>query len=106
MADDHVVEEIAELGDGEGHASAEDGLAGLGADLVVLVTDRSEGLEVGVDEENVSSLDVTERGSDVGFAGSLAGAHHFLNPLVEEHGGHDHSVGLAVVGNEFEDTSS
>lgn len=103
--DNHVVEEVTELRDRELHSAAELSLAGVGADLVVLVADRSEGLEVGVDEENVGALDVHQSGGGVGEALLVAHAHDILDALVEELGGHDHAIGLTVVGDEFEDTS-
>ena len=101
-AADHVVEEITELRDGETDGGTKRGRSALGANLVVLVADGSEWLKVCVHEENVGALKVNKCGCDVRLVGELASAHNVLNALVKEFGGHDHAIGLTVIGNKFE----
>jgi hypothetical protein len=43
------MKEVSELWDGEGDTSSEGRVARLGADFVILVADRREGLEMGID---------------------------------------------------------
>ena len=99
----HVVKEVTELRDAEGDASAQRGAARLGAHLVVLVADRGERLEVRIHVQNVRALQVDQGRRDVGLAGGIAGAHDVLDALVEQLSGHDHTIGLAIVGDELED---
>ena len=61
-----------------------------------------EGFEVGIHIQDVRALEVDEGWRGVGFAGTRTRAHHVLDALVEQRGGHDHTISLAVVGNEFE----
>lgn len=58
--DDHVGEEITELGNAELHSSVELWGTGVSAHLVVFHADCGEWLEMAVNEENVSSFEVNQ----------------------------------------------
>ena len=98
----HIGKEITELGNGELGGSAKSGRTGVDAHLVVLVADSSERLEVSIHVQDVRALNVHERGGGVGETLLRAHAHDILDALVEKLGGHDHAIGLAVIGNQLE----
>lgn len=97
----HIGEEITELGDAELDASAPLCVTGVCADSVVLVTESGERLEVGVHIQDVSPLNVNQRGGRI--RESLLGTHthYILNPGVQQFCGHDHAICLAVIGYEL-----
>lgn len=62
-------------------------------------------LKVAVDEQNMSPLNVNKGRRNVGLARGFASTHDILDALVHQSGGHDHAIGLTVIGNQFEDCS-
>lgn len=92
-----------ELGDRELHRGrSELSDTSVGAHLVVLIADRSEGLEVSIHEQDVRALNVHERGRGIGESLLRAHAHDVLDALVQKLGGHDHAIRLSVIGDQFE----
>jgi hypothetical protein len=53
---------------------------------------KALGLEMRVHIQDMCTLEVNQRGGDVGLAGALARAHHVLDALVEQLGSHDHAI--------------
>jgi len=105
-AADHVMEEVAKLGDAESNTATQDRVARLGAHLVVLVADSGKRLEVSVHVQDVSALEVHEGRRDVGLHCLPARAHHVLDALVKKLGSHDHSISFSVIRNELKDGPS
>ncbi len=101
----HVGEEITELGNRESHGGTIGSASGRNLRLVVLVADGSERLEVSIDKEHVSALDVDQRRRRVGETGASAQAHNVLDALVQQLSGHNHTIRLAIIGNQLEDGS-
>ncbi len=95
--DDHIIEEVTKLGDRERNRLAIRRSAGLAASLGILVTDGRKRLKMGIDEQDVSLLNVHQRGR--GVLKTLFGAHasDILDALVKQISGHDHLVCLTIV---------
>lgn len=102
----HVIKEITELRDRILNSRTICGATRLCADLVIFISNGREWLKMRIDKQDVSALYVDERRCGVRTGvGGRTHAHNVLNALVEQFCGHDHAIGLAVVGNEFENTS-
>jgi len=102
---DHVGEELTISGDAEEHLSAESDSAGLRANLGVLVRDRSERLVVGIDEENVSLLDIGQVRGHVLETRALPLAHDIANTRVEQVSRMKHAIRAPVAGEQLEDST-
>jgi hypothetical protein len=103
--DNHIVEEISKLGNGETDGVAKLGRSLLGSNSVILVTDSREGLEVRIYEKNVRALDINERGSGIRVSLLRAGAHDILNSLIKQFSSHDHAVCFTVICDKLEHTA-
>lgn len=91
--DNHIVEEITELGDRELHLRAE--RRAVGNNLVVFETHSSERLEMGVHENDVSLFDISERRERVRHV--LASFANGRQTTRKRLSGHKHLILLSVV---------
>jgi hypothetical protein len=96
----HVAEEIAELGNVVLDALTILRITGSGSNPVVLEADRSEGLEMGVNEEKMGLLNVHE--GRVGILGTSLRLANSLKTLVKKRGRHKHPILLTIIGNNSE----
>ena len=100
------MEEITELRNRVSDSVVVLSAALLSTDTVVLVADGRERLEVRVDEQDVRALNIHKSGGGVRVALLGTRAHDVLHTLVKKLGRHNHAIGLAIVGNQLENTSS
>ena len=95
----HIVEEVSKLGDGELNLGSELGVTSRRLDLVVLVSNGSEWLEVRVSEDDMGLLDISKggaRGLSLANLGETA---------VQKSRSHKHAVLSTVIRNELKNTS-
>lgn len=105
--ENHVVEEVTLLGNGEGNRAAEGGIAGVDLNLSVLISDSSEGTEVSVNKQNVRLLNIQKRGEFLTIRVTLRDTEcrNFLNAAVKHISGHNHLIGLAIIDHQSKNTS-
>lgn len=93
-----------------------DGVTGIGSDLIVLETNSSKGLEVGISEKNVSLLNIKQSRQSINVVqtaisflimrkhGSLVDIDS-VKTLVEQGASHKHAILLTVVRDDRENTT-
>lgn len=95
---------------------AKSGRAGAGADLVVFKANSSERLKMSIGEEDVRLLDVEQRRKIADIISSEAVAIHLLvrgelllvdrlKAIMEESRSHEHTILLAVIGDNSENAT-
>jgi hypothetical protein len=94
----HIMEEIPKLWDRKLYILSQGGGSGLDPYFIVLIPDSSEGLEMGVHEENMGSLNVNKgRGRILDLGVTRAHALNVDKTLVQQLGSHQHAILLAVI---------
>lgn len=102
-AQNHIGEEITELGDAELHLRTELDGTSTGVDLVILITDRYERLKVSISKEYVSTLNVQKSGGIVPYSRlSTAVSADSFETGTKHLRCHKHAILLTIVGNEVE----
>lgn len=103
----HVVEEIALLGDRERNRTTELGSTGLHADAGILISHGGEGAEVSVDEQDVRLLNIQKGGELLTIRVTLGHAQgsNLLNAAIKHVSSHDHLISLTIVNHQTKNTS-
>jgi len=101
----HVVEEISELRDRESHIRVKRSTR-VGVDLAVLESHSREGFKVSVHKQDVSLLNIEKGRSSIRFTRLTAKLSRIIQTILQQFRGHKHTVLLARVGNQVENTTS